>query len=116
MSLLTNGTRCSKWAAANGIINGYGDGIFGAMNDLTHEQIMAILNRYAVYKNWSENVSGNADDSYTNSEWAENNVLWADLHGMFDGIGSDISDLTEGADRAELAAYLRRFCERFMAE
>lgn len=109
-------TAAVNWAAANGIINGYGDGIFGAMNDLTHEQIMAILNRYAVYKNWSENVSGNADDSYTNSEWAENNVLWADLHGMFDGIGSDISDLTEGADRAELAAYLRRFCERFMAE
>jgi len=109
-------TAAVNWAAANGIVNGYGDGIFGAMNDLTHEQIMAILNRYAVYKQWSENVSGNADDSYTNSEWAENNVLWADLYGMFDGIGSDISDLTEGADRAELAAYLRRFCERFMAE
>ena len=109
-------TAAVDWAAANGIVNGYGDGIFGAMNDLTHEQIMAILNRYAVYKKWSENVSGNADDTYTNSEWAENNVLWADLNGMFDGIGSDISDLTEGADRAELAAYLRRFCERFMAE
>lgn len=105
-----------NWASANGIINGYGDGVFGAMNDLTHEQIMAILNRYAVYKNWSENASGNADDSYTNSEWSEDNVLWADLNGMFDGIGSDISDLTKGADRAELAAYLRRFCERFMAD
>lgn len=109
-------TTAVNWAAANGIANGYGDGIFGATNDLTHEQIMAILNRYAVYKKWSENVSGNADDSYTNSDWAENNILWADLNGMFDGIGSDISDLTESADRAELAAYLRRFCERFMIE
>lgn len=105
-----------NWASSLGIVNGYGDGTYGPEKDLTHEQIMAILNRYAVYKKWSENVSGNADDSYTNSEWAENNVLWADLNGMFDGIGSDISDLTEGADRAELAAYLRRFCERFMAE
>lgn len=104
------------WASANGIVNGYGNGIFGAADDLTHEQIMAILNRYAVYKQWSENVSGNADDSFTNSEWAESNILWADLNGMFDGIGSDISNLTEGADRAELAAYLRRFCEKFMAE
>ena len=50
-------------------------------------------------------ISGNADDSFTNSEWAENNVLWADLNGRFDGIGSDISDLTEGADRVDLAAY-----------
>lgn len=109
-------TAAVNWASANGIVKGYGDDTFGPLNDLTHEQIMAILNRYAVYKKWSENVSGNADDFYTNSEWAENNVLWADLNGMFDGIGSDISDLTEGADRAELAAYLRRFCERFMAE
>ncbi|MGN1409102.1 MAG: choice-of-anchor I family protein [Eubacteriales bacterium] len=105
-----------NWAAANGIVNGCGDGVFGPMNDLTHEQIMAILNRYAVCKGWSENVSGNADDSYMSSEWAENNILWAEMSGMFDGIGSDISDLTKGADRAELAAYLRRFCERFTAE
>ena len=107
-------TDAVNWASANGIVNGYGDGIFGAMNYLTHEQIMAILNRYAVYKKLSENVSGNADDSYTNSEWAENNILWADLNGMFKGIGSDIANLTEGATRAELAAYLRRFCENIM--
>ncbi len=107
-------TDAVNWAAANGIVNGYGDGIFGATNDLTHEQVTAILNRYAVYKKLSENVNGNADDAYTNSEWAENNVLWADLNGMFDGIGSDISNLTKGASRAELAAYLRRFCENVM--
>ncbi len=107
-------TAAVNWAAANGIVNGYGDGIFGAMDDLTHEQVMAILNRYAVYKKLSENVSGNADDSYTNSEWAENNVHWADINGMFKEIGSDISNLTKGATRAELAAYLRRFCENVM--
>ena len=107
-------TAAVNWAAANGIVNGYGNGEFGPMNDLTHEQIMAILNRYSIYKKWSENISGNVDDAYNNSEWAENNILWADLNGMFDGIGSDISDLTEGADRAELAAYLRRFCEKFV--
>jgi len=109
-------TAAVNWAASKGIVNGYGDGSFGAMNELTHEQIMAILNRYAVYKKWSNNISGKAIGSYSNSDWAENNVLWADINGMFDGIGSDISDLTEGADRAELAAYLRRFCERFIAE
>ena len=107
-------TDAVNWAAANGIVNGYGDDIFGATKDLTHEQVAAILNRYAVYKKLSENVSGNANDAYTNSEWAENNVLWADLNGMFDGIGSDISNLTKGATRAELAAYLRRFCENVM--
>ena len=86
-------------------VNGYSDSIIGVMNDLTHEQIMLILNRNAVYKELSENGSGNADDSYTKSELAESNVLWSD-----DCIGFDISNLTKGADRAELAAYLRRFC------
>ncbi len=109
-------TDAVNWASANGIVNGYGDGIFGATNDLTHEQVTAILNRYAVYKKLSENVSGNADDAYTNSEWAENNILWAEENGLFNGIGSDISNLTKGATRAELAAYLRRFCEKFIIE
>ncbi|MBQ7923386.1 MAG: S-layer homology domain-containing protein [Clostridia bacterium] len=107
-------TDAVNWASANGIVNGYGDGTFGANKDLTHEQVMAILNRYAVYKKWSENVTGNVDDSYINSGWADNNVLWADLNGMFKGIGSDITDLTTSATRAELAAYLRRFCENIM--
>lgn len=110
------GGNAVRWAAANGIVNGYGDGTFGAYDTLTHEQIVAILNRYAVYKGWSENEDGEADDCYTNSDWAETNVYWADVNGMFDGIGSDISDLTKGADHAELAAYLRRFCEKFIAE
>ncbi len=109
-------TAAVNWAAANGILTGYDDGVFGATKDLTHEQVAAILNRYAVYKKLSENVSGNADDSHTNSEWAENNVLWADINGLFDGFGSDISNLTKGATRAELAAYLRRFCEKFIFE
>ena len=49
-------------------------------------------------------------------EWYAAAVNWADLNGIVNGIGSDISDLTEGADRAELAAYLRRVCEEFIAE
>lgn len=109
-------TDAVNWASANGIVNGYGDGAFGATNELTHEQVVAILNRYAVYKKWSENLDGNASDDYANSDWSENNVLWAEENGMFDGIGSDISNLTESADRAELAAYLRRFCEKFITE
>lgn len=75
---------------------------------------MAILNRYAVYKNWSENLNGNASDAFTNSEWSESNIRWAEANGILDGIGTDIRNLTEAANRAELAAYLRRFCENIM--
>ena len=35
------------WAAENGIVNGYGDGRFGPADDLTREQILTILHRWA---------------------------------------------------------------------
>ena len=105
------------WASANRIVNGYGDGRFGALDDMTHEQVMAILHRYAVLKGtWASDLIVDIDVSFTYSNWAESDVKWAIENGMFDGIGSDISKLIEGADRAEMAAYLRRFCEKFMAE
>ena len=109
-------TNAVQWAAANGIVNGYGNGMFGPLDALTHEQIMAIFNRYADYKNWQVAVSGTIGESFKNSDWAESHVLWAEKIGMFEEIESDIGNLTEGADRAELAAYLRRFCERHMVK
>lgn len=104
-------TAAVNWASANGIVNGYGEGVFGPLNDLTREQIMAILNRYAAYKGWTDDVIFPMIPQYTYSTWAENNVIWADMNGMFDGIDVDVSDLTKAATRAEMAAYLRRFCE-----
>ena len=79
------------------------------MNSLTHEQSVAILNRYASYKNLYKNPNGEASNSFVNSEWSESIVSWAENNGIFDSIGSDIYDLTKETNRAELAAYLRRF-------
>lgn len=68
-------TDAVNWASANGIVNGYGDGIFGAMNDLTREQIMAILNRYAAYKGMTDETITPMLPQYAYSTWAENNVI-----------------------------------------
>jgi hypothetical protein len=35
------------WAASNGIVEGYGDGTFGAGDTLTAEQLELVLSRYA---------------------------------------------------------------------
>jgi len=107
-------TDAVNWAFVNGIVNGYGDDSFGPLNELTREQIMAILNRYAAYKKWTDASVDLMTSSYKHSGWAENNVLWADTNGMFKGIEADISDLTQAATRAEMAAYLNRFCKNFM--
>ena len=57
---VADGLWCSDaidWAAAYGIVNGYGDGRFGPTDQITREQIMAILNRYAAYKGWTDGTA-----------------------------------------------------------
>ena len=102
------------WASANGIVNGYGDGKFGPTDQITREQIMAILNRYAAYKNWTDGTALPMIPQYSCSIWAENNVIWADMNGLLNGLGVDITDMTAKASRAELAAYLARFMQNIV--
>ena len=102
------------WASANGIVNGYGDGKFGPTDQITREQIMAILNRYAAYKNWTDDTALPMIPQYNCSIWAENNVIWADMNGLLNGLGVDITDMTAKASRAELAAYLARFMQNIV--
>jgi len=109
-------TEAVRWAAAEGIVNGYGDDTFGPMNAVTREQAMAILHRYAAYKGLESGMIFPMIPQYDYSLWAENDILWADMIGLTNGIGKDIFDMTASADRAEIAAYLRRFCEAFMEE
>ncbi len=108
-------TDAINWASANGIVLGY-DGLFHPENPITREQLAAILHRYAAYKGIDNGVIFPMIPQYDTSEWAENDVIWADMNGLLAGIGSDMTDMTAEASRAEVAAMLRRFCERFSAE
>jgi len=101
------------WASANGIVNGYGNGKFGPTDQITREQIAAILNRYAAYKGWTDGIALPMLAQYKCSEWAEDNVIWAENNGLLDGLGVDVSDMTAKASRAELAAYLAKFYKEF---
>ena len=104
-------TEAIDWAAANGIVNGFGDGTFGPEKNITREQVMAILHRYAAYKGWDDGLAVSMIPQFDCSVWAENDVNWADMNGLLDNLGVDVIDMTAEADRAEIAAYLRRFCE-----
>lgn len=103
-------TDAIAWAAENKIVEGYGDGIFAPDDEITREQIVAILHRYAEYKKLAVAAKDEAPDAYDHSDWAADNVDWAHENGIFSGIGKDITDLTENATRAEIASYLTRFC------
>ncbi len=107
-------TDAIEWASANGIVKGYGNGLFGPADQITREQIMAILNRYAAYKKWTDDAVQPKSTQYKCSIWAEKNVGWAEMNGLLDNLGTDISDMTAKASRAELAAYLSRFMKNSM--
>ncbi len=100
-----------RWAAAEGIVNGYSAEVFGPNDPITREQVMAILNRYASYKNYESPEISVTDIEYVYSDWSKENILWATSVGITENIGVDISDMTVSATRVEIAAYLRRFCD-----
>ncbi len=104
-------TAAMKWAISEGIILGYGDGTCRPLAEITHEQVVAIFHRFAKYMDTDDDIVTPMIPQCNYSEWAENDVLWAITNNLFDGFGSDVSDLTKTANRAEIAAYLRRLCE-----
>ena len=109
-------TEAVRWAAAEGIVNGYGNDTFGPVNAVTREQVMAILHRYAVYKGLDSGIAFPMIPQYDYSLWAENDIIWADMVGLTSGINKDIFDMTASADRAEIAAYLHRYSQVFALE
>mgnify|MGYP001663928973 CR=1 FL=1 len=110
--------RAIVWAAENGIVKGYGNGCFGPDDQITREQMAAILYRYAKNRGLDVSVGENTnilsyDDVLDISEYAVPAMQWACgaqiIHGA-DG------RLTPGAKatRAQVAAILHRFCENVL--
>ena len=101
-----------NWAAANGLVNGYGNSTFGPEDSITREQMAAILYRYAQFKGYDDTVQGNLSD-FTDggqtSDWAEDAVVWAVNNGLLTGKGGSLLDAKGSATRAEAAAILMRF-------
>ncbi|MBE6931574.1 MAG: S-layer homology domain-containing protein, partial [Ruminococcaceae bacterium] len=82
------------WANAAGIVEGYGNGVFGLNDSLTHGQLCAMLYR------WNTRSYGDIGTAWN---WAQANGLYADLA----GINAD-----EAATRAEIAEVLMAFVLR----
>ncbi|MDO4552417.1 MAG: S-layer homology domain-containing protein, partial [Bacillota bacterium] len=103
------------WAGENGIVDGYGGGLFGPGDIITREQFATILYRYAVYKGLAavtleENLTGYADADEI-SDYAIQAMNWAVGQGFL--TGRTESTLAPGGTvtRAEAATILMRFLE-----
>ena len=107
-------TEAVRWAAANEIVNGYGDGRFGPNDDLTREQLAAILCRYA--RSRGEDTSAGElkplngySDAAEISDWAVRSFRWAVDAGIINGVGDGKLSPAAKAVRAQVATMLMRY-------
>ncbi len=101
-----------SWAAEKGIVNGITDTTFAPGDDITREQLAAILYRYAACQGYD--VSQRADlsgfgDASSIRGYAQEALSWAHAQGLVLGF-EDGSLRPQGtASRAQIAAVLMRF-------
>ena len=99
-----------NWAAANGYVTGYDNGLFGPEDGLTREQMAAILYRYAGSPAPAGSLDGFADAASA-SAYAVDALRWAVGEGLLTGKDGGRLDPTGTASRAELAQILARFAQ-----
>ena len=102
------------WAASQGIVGGYGGGLFGPEDDITREQLATILYRYAQAKGYDVSVGEDTNilsytDALETSEYAIPAMQWACGAGIIQGNGGYLNPQGD-ATRAEIATMLMRFC------
>lgn len=107
------------WAQQNGIVNGYGRGFLGPNDNMTRQQIAAVLYRYAGYKNYSLEASAELagySDTMQIDQWAAEAMTWAVGKGLIVGITQTTLEPAGPATRAHAAAILMRFCRDIIAD
>ena len=104
------------WAQQNGIVNGITENAFAPDDNITREQIAAIMFRYAKYKGYDASVGANTSIlSYTDAEsiaeYAISAMQYAVGSGLMKGKTESTINPLDFATRAEIAAILQRFVE-----
>lgn len=102
------------WAKQNGIVNGVTETEFAPDENITREQIAAIMFRYAQY-NGMDAVTLEENLHFTDaseiSEYAVSAMNWAVGTGLMKGKSTTTINPKDNATRAEIAAILQRFIE-----
>ena len=102
------------WAAQNNIVNGVSDTEFAPGDDLTRQQLVTILYRYAESKGYD--VSNSADlsgypDAGQIQDYAQPAMAWAVAENIIQGMEDGTLKPAGNASRAQIATILMRFCE-----
>ena len=110
-----------KWGAEQGITAGTGANTFGPEQKVTREQIVVLLHSF-VRNYLGQSADARADlsgyqDLSQVSVWARDSFAWAVAEGIVGSTSSSTLTLSpqNSATRAEVAAMLRVFAEKFTA-
>ena len=92
-------TEAIRWAQSTGVVTGYDAKTFGPNDNVTREQLAAILYRYTAHKGGDvskRSTLAQFTDVNQISSWALENIQWAN------------------ATRAEAASMIQRFCQNVL--
>ncbi len=104
-----------EWAAATGVVNGIGNGMYGVTGEITVEQACVMLARYAGNKaaaSQTGKTSASFADASAVSAWAKDGVEWAIANGIYYGQNGIINP-TANASRALVATMFYNFVNVF---
>ncbi len=103
------------WATGYGVMDGYGNGLFGPNDPVTREQLVTILYRYAKKKGMDVSKKaelGSYADAGKVGSWALDAMQWAVGSGLISGKTATTLNPADKATRAEIATMIMRFCEK----
>ena len=95
------------WASQNGVVSGYGNGLFGTDDPLTREQMAVMLWRYSGSP--SANAGSDFADESSIASWADTAVDWVRENGYMSGVGANLFQPQGQATRAQMATILTRY-------
>ncbi len=117
-------TNAVAWAAENGITSGYEDGRFGVGDNITREQLVTMLYKYAVMQGYDVNRIRILNPAFIYqdwnavSEWATDQMNWAAAIGIISGKpqtnGTVHLDPRATATRAECATMINNFYAKYL--
>ncbi len=113
-------TEAVAWAAENGIVNGTDATHFAPNDEVTREQIAAILYRYAEKKGVDTTKRADLNvfpDANKVSGYAKEALAWANAEGLVKGSnenGKDYLNPTGSATRAQVATILARYAQNIV--
>ena len=102
-----------RWAAGEGVVYGYNDTEFGPNDNVTREQLAAILYRYA--KAHGKGFDGawafplDFSDAEDVSEYAYEPMCWMTMNGIINGMGDGTLSPYNNATRAQIAVMFMLF-------